>query len=202
MTHREETHIRLGIRSVSVSDQCLRCLHEETLGPYGENPRRNKWFLFFSAKFFFFFLRKGCFAAKRKKESFFLGLICTCKSRLARFECEYWWKCQRPHKDTHTCQTEADRVGAIYFARRKFVFCDVAAEISAQVMVRRQIIILYVGSASSWNWPTCRIHTSFESYIWAAALQNKQNDMCAQRRLRPTRASAQSDQCLHRAHNG
>ena len=68
----EKTHIRLGIRSVSPSDQSPRCPHEETLGPYlpiakfrgvsprnlkeslrelsrsvsakfrGENPRRNK----------------------------------------------------------------------------------------------------------------------------------------------------------------
>ena len=34
MTPRVETHIRLGIRSVSVSDQSPRCPHEETLGPY------------------------------------------------------------------------------------------------------------------------------------------------------------------------
>ena len=43
---------------------------------------------------------------------------------------------------------------------------------------------------SCWNWPTCGIHPSCESYIWAAALQNKQNDLCTQRRLRSTRASA------------
>ena len=29
-----ETHIRLGIRSVSPSAQSPRCPHEETLGPY------------------------------------------------------------------------------------------------------------------------------------------------------------------------
>ena len=40
------------------------------------------------------------------------------------------------HTKTHTCQTEADRPGAVYFVA---VFCDVAAEISAQVMVRHQI---------------------------------------------------------------
>ena len=45
----------------------------------------------------------------------------------------------REHTKTHTCQTEAERAGAIYFVRRKFFFCDVVAEISAQVMVRRQI---------------------------------------------------------------
>ena len=49
---------------------------------------------------------------------------------------------------------------------------------------------LYVGSAQLlelaylWDPPSC------ESYIWAAALQIKQNDLCAQRRLRSTRASA------------
>ena len=34
MTRRVKTHIRLGIRSVSPSDQSLRCPHEETLDPY------------------------------------------------------------------------------------------------------------------------------------------------------------------------
>ena len=34
MTRRVKTHIRLGIRSVSPSDQSPHCLHEETLGPY------------------------------------------------------------------------------------------------------------------------------------------------------------------------
>ena len=28
----------------------------------------------------------------------------------------------REHTKTHTCQTEADRAGAIYFVRRKFCF--------------------------------------------------------------------------------
>ena len=72
MTPIVETRIRLGIRSVSPSDQRPRCPHEESLGPYlpiakfrgvsqrnvaeflrelsrsfsakfrGENPRRNK----------------------------------------------------------------------------------------------------------------------------------------------------------------
>ena len=49
MTRRVKTHIRLGIRGVSPSDQSPRCPHEETLGTYlpiakfrGENPRRNK----------------------------------------------------------------------------------------------------------------------------------------------------------------
>ena len=83
-----ETHISLGIRSVSRSGQSLLCPHEETVDPYlpiaisrslseksrGENSRRKKWFLFFSAKHIF--SRKGCSAAKREKKSFFLGLIC------------------------------------------------------------------------------------------------------------------------------
>ena len=34
MTRRVKTHIRLGIRSVSPSEQSPRCPHEETLGPY------------------------------------------------------------------------------------------------------------------------------------------------------------------------
>ena len=33
MTRRVKTHIRLGIRSVSPSDQSPHCPHEETLGP-------------------------------------------------------------------------------------------------------------------------------------------------------------------------
>ena len=47
----------------------------------------------------------------------------------------------REHTKTHTCQTEADRAGAIVFTLcdGSFVFWDLAAEISAQVMVRRQI---------------------------------------------------------------
>ena len=38
----------------------------------------------------------------------------------------------REHTKTHKCQTEADRAGAI-LCDESFVFCDVAAEISAQV---------------------------------------------------------------------
>ena len=52
MTPRVETHIRLGIRSVSPSDQSPRCLHDETLGPYlpiakfrGVSPRNVAEFL-------------------------------------------------------------------------------------------------------------------------------------------------------------
>ena len=63
MTPRLETHIRLGIRSVSPSDQSPRCPHEETLGPYlpiakfrGVSPRHLAEFLrdisrIFAAKF-------------------------------------------------------------------------------------------------------------------------------------------------------
>ena len=99
-----KTHIRLGIRSVSRSDQSPRYTHEETLSPYlpiakfrgvsprnlaeclremsrsfsanfcGENPRRNKWFLFFSTKIII--SRKGCIAAKRKKELFSWSDLC------------------------------------------------------------------------------------------------------------------------------
>ena len=62
-------------------------------------------------------------------------------------------------------------------------------KISAQVMVRRQItrsicrIDPVVGNG---------LHMSRSRL--ASALQNKQNDLCAKRRLRSTRASAQSDQ--------
>ena len=52
MTPRVETHIRLGIRSVSPSDQSPRCPHEETFGPYlpiakfrGVSPRNLAEFL-------------------------------------------------------------------------------------------------------------------------------------------------------------
>ena len=52
MTPRVETHIRLGIRSVSPSDQSPRCPHEETRGPYlaiakfrGVSPRNDAEFL-------------------------------------------------------------------------------------------------------------------------------------------------------------
>ena len=87
----------------------------------------------------------------------------------------------REHTKTHTCQTEADRAGAIYFVRRSFVFCNVVAETSAQVMVRRQItrsicrifpvvaIGLSVGS-------TLVVSPTYEPQHY------KQNDMCAQRR--------------------
>ena len=34
MTRRVKTLIKLGIRSVSLSDRSPRCQHEETLGPY------------------------------------------------------------------------------------------------------------------------------------------------------------------------
>ena len=93
-----------------------------------------------------------------------------------------------------------------------FVFCEMAAEISrAQVMVRRQItrsicirsicrigpvigIGLHVGS-------TLVVSPTYEPQHYKA-LQSKQKDLCAQRRLRSIRASAQSDQSLRSAHNG
>ena len=59
-----------------------------------------------------------------------------CKSRLASFDCDYWWKCQRAHKDTHTCQTEAVELALFTLCDGSFVFW---ADISAQVMVRRPI---------------------------------------------------------------
>ena len=52
MTRRVKTHIRLGTRSVSLSNQSPRCPHEETLGPYlpiaefrGVSPRNVAEFL-------------------------------------------------------------------------------------------------------------------------------------------------------------
>ena len=52
MTPRVETHIKLGIRSVSVSDRSPRCPHEEIVGPYlpiakfrGVSPRNVAEFL-------------------------------------------------------------------------------------------------------------------------------------------------------------
>ena len=52
MTRRVKTHIRLGIHSVSPSDQSPRCTYEETLGPYlpvaksrGVSPRNLAEFL-------------------------------------------------------------------------------------------------------------------------------------------------------------
>ena len=43
---------------------------------------------------------------------------------------------------------------------------------------------------------------SYLRKYWAAAPQNQQNDLCAQRRLKSVWASAQSDQSLHCALNG
>ena len=51
MTRRVKTHIRLGIRTVSPSDQSPRCPNEETIGPYlpiakfrGVSPRGSRSF--------------------------------------------------------------------------------------------------------------------------------------------------------------
>ena len=91
MTHRVKTHIRLGIRSVSPSDQSPRCPHEETLGPNlnivkcdsanfcGVSPRNFAEKILGEISDFYFsprkkkISRKGCTAAKRKKRDFFLG---------------------------------------------------------------------------------------------------------------------------------
>ena len=97
MTRRVKTHISLGLRSVSLSDQSPRCPHEETLGSSvpiakfrGVSQRNVTEFLCklsrsFSAKtlgeisnFYFslqkkFISRKGCSTAKREKRAFFLG---------------------------------------------------------------------------------------------------------------------------------
>ena len=91
MTRRVKTHIRLGIYSVSPSDQSPRCTHEETLGPYlsiakfcGVSPQNLAEFLREISRSFaektlgeisdlYFSLRKGCSAAKRDKRAFFLG---------------------------------------------------------------------------------------------------------------------------------
>ena len=62
----------------------------------------------------------------------------TCKSRLTRFECEYGWKCQRAHKK-HTCvRLKQIELALFTLCDGSFVFCDVATEISAKVIVRRQ----------------------------------------------------------------
>ena len=102
MTPRVETHIRLGIRSVSPSDQSPRCPHEETLGLYlpiaklrGVSPRNLTEFLrkisrSFSANFRgvsqrnfaektlgeisnFYFFRARCVPRRNAKKRAFLG---------------------------------------------------------------------------------------------------------------------------------
>ena len=88
MTRRVKTHIRLGIRSVSPSDQSPRCPHEETLGPYlpiakfrGVSPRIFAKKTLGEISDFYFSPRKkyfaqGVFRGETRKKSFFLGLIC------------------------------------------------------------------------------------------------------------------------------
>ena len=85
MKRRMKTHIRLGIRLVSPSDQSSRCPHEETLGPYlpiakfrGVSPRNFAEKTLGEIIDFYFSPRKiisrmGCSAAKREKGAFFLG---------------------------------------------------------------------------------------------------------------------------------
>ena len=97
----------------------------------------------------------------------------------------------REHTKTHTCQTEADRAVAIYFVWRKFCFLwRGGRKFGSGYGMTSDNKVYMKDRLSCWNWPTCGIHPSWESYIWAAALQNKQNNLCAQRRLRLTRASA------------
>ena len=65
--------------SVNMTWRCCACICKHLMFTRGvssrnvADPRRNKWFLFFSTKKII--LRKGCTVAKREK-SFFLGLIC------------------------------------------------------------------------------------------------------------------------------
>ena len=108
----------------------------------------------------------------------------TCKSRLARFECEYWWKCQRAQKDIHVRLKQIE-LALFTLCDGSFVFGDVTAEISAQVIVRRQITrsICRIDPVVGIGLPV-RSTLIVSPTVWAAALQNKQNDLCAQRRLR------------------
>ena len=86
MTRRVKTHIRLGIHSVSPSDQSPRCTNEETFGPYlpiakfrGVFPRNFAKKTLGEINDFYFsprkkiISRKRCSAAKREKKDFFLG---------------------------------------------------------------------------------------------------------------------------------
>ena len=105
MTGRVKTHIRLGIRSVCLSDPSPRCPHEETLGPYlpitkfrGVSPRNladclREMSRSFSGNFCRvsprnftektlgeisdFYFAQGVYRVETRKKSFFLGLICT-----------------------------------------------------------------------------------------------------------------------------
>ena len=100
----------------------------------------------------------------------------------------------------HTRQTEADRADTIYFVRRKFCFCDVAAEILAQVMVQRQITrsICRISPVVGIGLPvesTLVVSPTYESQHY------KQNDV-RPAKIRSTRTSAQSDQSLRSAHSG
>ena len=72
---------------------------------------------------------------------------------------------------------------------KTFVFCDVAAEIS--VMVRRQITgsIYRIGSVVGIGLPVGSTLVASPTYEPQHHRTNK-NDLCAQRKLRSTRASA------------
>ena len=129
----------------------------------------------------------------------------TCKSRLARFVCEYWWKCQWTHKDTLMSDVRLKQIELalfIFLFDGRFVFCDVAAEISAQVMVRRQITrsVCRISPVVGMGLPVESTLVVSPVYIWAAALQTKWHVRPAKIRL--TRTSAQSDQSLRSAHSG
>ena len=98
---------------------------------------------------------------------------------------------------SHTRQTEADRAGAVYLLRRKFSFLwRGSRNVGPGYGTTSDYKVYMYDRSSCGNWSTCGIHSICESYIWATELQNKQSDLCAQRRLRLTRAYAQSDQSL------
>ena len=87
MSRRVTTHIRLGIRSVSPSDQSPDYPHEETLGSYlpivkfrGVSPRNVAEKTLGEISDFYFSPRKQLFRARgvprrnaKKKRAFFLG---------------------------------------------------------------------------------------------------------------------------------
>ena len=82
-----------------------------------------------------------------------------------------------------------------------FVFCDVAAEISAQVMVRRQITrsICRISPVVGTGLPvesTLVVSATYEPQHY-----KKKNDVRTAK-IRSTRTSVQSDQSLRSAHSG
>ena len=145
----------------------------------------------------------------------------------------------REHTKTHNARLKQVELVLFTLCDESFVFCDVAAEISAQVPgprlwydVRLQGLYVhglmdelgfYVSSTVFQSFrddctrSICRIgpvigiglhvrstlvvSPTYEPQHYKA-LQSKQKHLCAQRRLRSTRASTQSDQSLRSAHNG